>query len=88
MVMAYVAAFATLLALLRWWLNADPMRGTRLSLWSLLITVFFAHMIATAWQFPEPWLSMVAACMSVAVQISSPWVPLHARLRPQRKKVA
>ena len=87
MAMAYMAAFATLLAVLRWWLDADPMRSTRLSLWSLLVTVVFAHFIATAWQFPEPWLMMVAACMSVTVQLSSPWVPIYARLRPQRKKV-
>ncbi len=87
MAMAYMAAFATLLAVLRWWLDADPLRSTRLSLWSLLVTVVFAHFIATAWQFPEPWLMMVAACMSVSVQLSSPWVPPYARLRPQRKKV-
>ena len=87
MVMAYLAAFATLLAVLRWWLDADPMRNTRLSLWSLLVTVGIAHFIATAWQFPEPWLMMVAACMSVAVQLSSPWVPIYARLHPQRKKM-
>ena len=69
MAMAYMAVFATLLAVLRWWLDADPMRSTRLSLWSLLVTVVFAHIIATAWQFPEPWLMMVAACMSVSVQL-------------------
>ena len=85
--MAYMAVFATLLAVLRWWLDADPMRSTRLSLWSLVVTVVFAHFIAMAWQFPEPWLMMVAACMSVSVQLSSPWVPIYARLRPQRKKV-
>ena len=83
--LAYMAAFATLLAVLRWWLDADPLRGTRLSLWSLAVTVVFAHCIAKAWQFPEPWLMMVAACMSVSVQLSSPWVPTYARLRPQRK---
>jgi hypothetical protein len=87
MAMAYMAAFATLLGLLRWWLDADPMRASRLSLWSLLVTVVIAHIVAWAWQFPEPWLMMVAACMSVAVQLSSPWVPIYARLRPQRKKV-
>ena len=86
MAMAYMAAFATLLAVLRWWLDADPMRSTRLSLWSLLVTVVFAHVIATAWQFPEPWLMMVAACMSVSVQLSSPWVPTYARLRPATEK--
>jgi hypothetical protein len=83
--MAFVAAFATLLAVLRWWLDADPLRGARLSLWSLLVTVVIAHVVASAWQFPEPWLMMIAACMSVTVQLSSPWVPVYARLRPQRK---
>ena len=43
MALAYMAAFATLLAVLRWWLDANPMRSTRLSLWSLLVTVVFAH---------------------------------------------
>ena len=85
--MAYMAVFATLLAVLRWWVDADPLRSTRLSLWSLLVTVVFAHLVAAVWNFPEPWLTMVAACMSVTVQLSSPWVPGHARLRPQRKKV-
>jgi hypothetical protein len=84
--LAYMAVFATLLGILRWWLDADPARNQRLSLWSLLVTVFFAHLIALAWQFPaEPWLMMVAGCMSVTVQLSSPWVPTYARLRPQRK---
>ena len=87
MAMAFMAVFATLLAVLRWWLDADPLRGTRLSLWSVLVTMVIAHIIATVWQFPEPWLMMVAACMSVSVQLSSPWVPIYARLRPQRKKV-
>ena len=87
MAMAYMAAFATLLAVLRWWLYADPMRSTRLSLASVLVTVVIAHIIAAAWQFPEPWLMMVAACMSVTVQLSSPWVPIYARLHSQRKKV-
>ena len=87
MVMAYLAAFAALLAVLRWWADADPLRNTRLSLWSLLVTVVCAHLIAWVLHFPEPWLMMVAACMSVSVQLSSPWVPTHARLRPQRKRV-
>jgi hypothetical protein len=43
--------------------------------------------VASILQFPEPWLMMVAGCMSVSVQLASPWVPTHARLRPQRKKV-
>jgi hypothetical protein len=87
MAMAYVAAFATLLGVLRWWIDADPMRGARLSLWSLFLTVVVAYFVALLWHFPSPGLMMVAGCMSVTVQLSSPWVPTYARLRPQRKKV-
>ena len=85
--MAYMAAFATLMALVRWWRQSDPLRQARLSLISLIVTVIAAHIVAIAWQFPEPWLMMVAGCMSVSVQLASPWVPAHARLKPQRKKV-
>jgi hypothetical protein len=85
--MAYMAVFATLLALVRWWRQSDPLRATRLSLASLIVTAIGAHIAALAWQFPEPWLMMVAGSMSVSVQLASPWVPMYARLRPQRKKV-
>jgi hypothetical protein len=87
LVMAHMAAFAALLALVRWWRQSDPLRSARLSLASLVVSVIAAHIVASVLQFPEPWLMMVAGCMSVAVQLASPWVPTHARLRPQRKKV-
>ncbi len=87
LVMAHMAAFAALLALVRWWRQSDPLRPARLSLVSLIITVIAAHIVASVLQFPEPWLMMVAGCMSVSVQLASPWVPTYARLRPQRKKV-
>jgi uncharacterized membrane protein len=85
--MAYMAAFATLLALVRWWRQSDPLRATRLSLVSIVVSVIAGHIVALAWQFPEPWLMMTAGCMSVAVQLASPWVPTYARLKPQRKRV-
>ncbi len=85
--MAFMAVFAALFALVRWWRQADPMRGARLSLGPLIVTVIGAHIVATILQFPEPWLMMIAGCMSVSVQLASPWVPTHARLKPQRKKV-
>jgi hypothetical protein len=86
-VMAYMAAFAALLALVRWWRQTNPLRTARLSLISLIVTVIAAAIVSAVLQFPEPWLMMVAGCMSVAVQLASPWVPTYARLRPQRKKV-
>ena len=84
--MAYMAVFATLLGVLRWWLDADPMRNTRLSIWSLVVTVVIAYCIAGAWHFPEPWLMMVAACMSVSVQLASPWVPATPACIPNGRK--
>ncbi len=85
--MAYMAAFATLMALVRWWRQCDPLRPARLSLIWVIVTVIAAHIVAIVWQFPEPWLMMVAGCMSVSVQLASPWVPTYARLKPQRKKM-
>ena len=77
--LAFLAVFGTLLALVRWWRHTDPLRSTRLSLWSMFIASALAGVIAWAWHFPQPWLIMVACTMSAAVQISSPWV--HPRKR-------
>jgi DNA-directed RNA polymerase subunit H (RpoH/RPB5) len=74
LLMAYLAAFGTLFLGLRWWRQADPLRASRLSLWSLLATVIVAAIVAALWQFQQPWLLMAAAVMSVAVQLGSPWV--------------
>ncbi len=77
--LAFLAVFGTLLALVRWWRHTDPLRATRLSLWSMFIASALAGVIAWAWHFPQPWLIMVACTMSASVQISSPWV--HPRKR-------
>ena len=82
--MAHLAVFGTLFLLLRWWRQADPLRSTRLSLWSLLVCSVVAALVAGAWVFPQPWLPMVAAMISVAVQLSSPWVPPHERVGGRR----
>ncbi len=81
--MAYLASFGTLMLVLRWWRQADPLRPARLSFWSLLATVVVASVVAAVWHFPQPWLVMVAATMSVAVQLASPWE--HPRTRAQRQ---
>ncbi len=71
---AFLAVFATLLVLVRWWRQSDPLRSARVSLWSLFITSALAGVVAWAWHFPQPWLIMVACTMSAAVQMSSPWL--------------
>ncbi|MCC6124298.1 MAG: protein kinase [Pirellulales bacterium] len=76
---AYVTVFGTLFLLIRWWRQADPLRSTRLSILSLVVTVLIAGVIAGLWHFPQPWLPLLAATISVSVQLSSPWV--HPRER-------
>ncbi len=81
--MAYLACFGTLFLVIRWWRQADPLRSSRLSLWSLLISVVLAGIVAGVWHFPQPWLVMVAGVISVSVQLASPWMSPQKRARPQ-----
>jgi hypothetical protein len=75
----YLAAFGTLLLVIRWWRLADPARTARLSLWSLFVCVFLAALTADIWGFPQPWLPMAACSISVAVQLAGTWI--HPRDR-------
>jgi hypothetical protein len=75
----YLVYFAGLFFLVRWWLQADPARYTRLSLWSTTVCVLWAGAIHLVWPFPQPWGLMIAAIMSIAVQISAPWASIAER---------
>lgn len=79
MLLAYVACFGTLFLLVRWWQQADPLRAARLSMSRLLVCIVIAGAVAWAWQFPQPWLPMIAGIMSVSVQLASPWMTLSRR---------
>lgn len=79
--MAYLAVFATLFAVIGWWRQCDPLRTARVSLWFLLVSVALAWLVAELCRFPSNWLIMVACIMSVAIQLCSPVIPRH-RLTP------
>lgn len=79
MLLAYLACFGTLFFLIRWWRQADPLRSARLSVWSVLVSTFLAWLVAGLFQFPQPWLPMVACMISVSVQLASPW--MHSQRR-------
>jgi len=79
LLLAYMACFGTLFVAVRWWRQADPLRPTRLSLWSMVFAVVMAWLVAALWLFPQPWLMMAACAISVSVQLASPW--LHPRRR-------
>ncbi len=77
---AYLAYFGSLFFAVGWWKQTDPLRRTRLSIWSTVGSVFVAWAITCVWPFPQPWGLMVAAVMSTSVQLVSPFVPPHERI--------
>lgn len=67
---AYLAYFAGTYAILRWWRQGDPLRATRLSLWTIAVVVGCAVVLP----FPQPWGFMLVMTISLAVQLSTPWL--------------
>jgi len=81
----YLCYFGFLLLGVGWWKQTNPLRPTRLSLWTTAWCVMVAWMLNLVWPFPQPWGFMVAATISIAVQLASPWVSpkeRRARLMP------
>ncbi|MBX7167535.1 MAG: serine/threonine protein kinase [Pirellulales bacterium] len=74
----YLAYFGFLFLVLRWWKQAEPLREQRLSLWATAVCVGWAALLSNFWQYPQPMGMLVAGTISVAVQLSSPWVDRRA----------
>ncbi|MBI2479699.1 MAG: serine/threonine protein kinase [Planctomycetia bacterium] len=87
---AFLIYFGGIFGITKWWLQADPLRTSRISLWSTAGCVFWAWLIQIFWAFPQPWGFMFAACTSIAVQLAAPWVRSseRARVREQISEVA
>ena len=77
--LAYLAYFGLLMLVPRWWRQADPWRPKRVSLWTTTVCVLYAVVLNKVCLFPQPWALVAAASMSLAVQLSSPWVTMHER---------
>ena len=71
---AFLIYFGGMFAVAKWWLQADPLRTSRVSLWGTAGCIFWAWLIHVFWAFPQPWGFMLAATMSIAVQLAAPWV--------------
>jgi hypothetical protein len=80
-VTAFLAFFATMFAILRWWRPVDPLRRTRFSLWATIVCVFWGLLIP--WQVP--WGFLLIATISVASQISAPYMNKSERSRIRRE---
>ena len=79
MLAAYLIYFAGLFVILRWWTQVDPLRGRRLSIWSTATCLLWAWVMVHFCPFPQPWGFVVAATISVSVQLAAPWVSRKER---------
>jgi hypothetical protein len=75
----YVAYFAFLFLVLRWWRQAEFTRNSRLSLWTVFVCVGWAWLLNMFWWFPQPTGMMAAGVIAFATQMSSPWLPPSGR---------
>jgi hypothetical protein len=75
----YVSYFAFLFLLPRWWRQAELTRGARISLWWLIVSIFWAWVLHLFWWFPQPTGMMAAGVIATATQLSSPWMPPSRR---------
>jgi protein kinase-like protein len=76
---AFLGYFGALFLTIGWWKQTDPLRSSRLRIGPILITVLFAWLWLFAFPFPQPWGFMLVAAISIAVQLSAPWLSPNQR---------
>lgn len=80
---AMMAHFALLFSALRWWKPVDPLRRTRLSLWSVAVAVVVEWGIHQILPIPQPAGMLMAGGIAIAVQMAAPWI--NPRAMPKRR---
>jgi serine/threonine protein kinase len=75
----FVAYFAFLFLIPRWWRQTEYTRNSRLSLWSAFLCAGWAWLLHIFWWFPQPLGMMTAAVMAISIQLASPWMPPSKR---------
>lgn len=76
---AWLIHFGVLFAGLRWWRQADPLRATRLSLWSVALTGLAAFLVQQVVPLHQPWVMLTAIVASMSIQLAAPWVNAQQR---------
>jgi hypothetical protein len=69
---AYLAHFALLMGLVRWWRQADPLRSSRFSSFAVIGAVIGELIVNAVFQLPQPWGIFIAVGSSIAIQLSTP----------------
>jgi serine/threonine protein kinase len=75
----YVAYFAFLFVLPRWWRQTEFTRTARLSLWTVICCAFAAWLLHIFWWFPQPLGMIAAGIIAISTQLASPWMPPSQR---------
>jgi hypothetical protein len=71
---AYLIFFAGLFGIIRWWLQADPTRVTRLNLVSVTLCLIWATVFSHVLAVPMIPNCILALAISVSVQLAAPWI--------------
>jgi hypothetical protein len=75
----YIAYFAFMFLVPRWWRQTEYTRNSRLSIWTAITCGAWAWLLHIFWWFPQPLGVMAAVEIALATQISSPWMPPSQR---------
>jgi hypothetical protein len=76
---AFLTYFGAIFLTVGWWKQTDPLRSSRLKIAPILVAVFAAWLWTLVLGFPQPWGFMVAAAISITVQLSAPWLSPQER---------
>ncbi|MCH2181210.1 MAG: serine/threonine protein kinase [Mariniblastus sp.] len=66
--------FTLLFAIVRWWKQTDPVRKTRLSIWSVGICLIWAVALSNLLGLDAFWNCMMALMISASTQLAAPWL--------------
>jgi hypothetical protein len=75
----YIAYFAFLFLLPRWWRQTEFTRSGRMSVWWVIVCVGWGWLLHFLWWFPQPQGMMVAGVIALSTQLASPWMPPSRR---------
>jgi len=71
--------FTLLFSMVRWWKQTDPVRKTRLSIWSVGICLVWAVALSYLLGLDPFWSCMMALIISASTQLAAPWMPPAVR---------
>lgn len=77
----YLAFFALLYLIPRWWKQSNPLRASAFALWPVAVCGLWALLLAWTCWFPQPMGVMWGAVIAMTVQLSAPWLAPKERQR-------